>query len=86
MLISKVTVGFVCQTFDTELQRFTSQEFVASDDVTYEALLGGIVFQYDPADDSLMDTVEPYLNFEMVQPADQPTVKINLTDYEIGHI
>lgn len=80
MLISKVTVGFVCQTFDTELQRFTSQEFVASDDVTYEDDNG------DPADDSLMDTVEPYLNFEMVQPADQPTVKINLTDYEIGHI
>jgi hypothetical protein len=36
MRIKKITVGFVSQTFDTDLGRFVSQEFVAGDQVDYE--------------------------------------------------
>lgn len=33
MKINKITTGFVIQTFDTELGKFVSQEFIAGDDV-----------------------------------------------------
>ena len=36
MRINKITVGYVSQTFDTDLGRFVSQEFVAGDQVDYE--------------------------------------------------
>ena len=43
MLINKITVGFVIQVFDTELNRFVSQEFTAGDDVAYEDQKGDAV-------------------------------------------
>lgn len=57
MIINKVTIGFVVQSFDTDTQSWVSQEFVAGDEVSYEDELGG------PADE-----VGPYLPFDMVQP------------------
>lgn len=74
MKFNKVTVGFVVQTFDTELNRYVSQQFIASDDVSYEhpktgqelsqkelELLGNEGF-------GPKSEVEPYLPFDMVQP------------------
>ena len=54
MLLKKVTTGFVVQTFDTEKQKFVSQEFVAGDQCDYEN----------------EDGVEDYLPYDMVQPSD----------------
>ena len=77
MRINKITVGYVSQTFDTDLGRFVSQEFVAGDQVDYEDEDG------DPVDSDLLEvkkkvkgkngrmkTVkeEAYLTFEMKQP------------------
>ena len=36
MLINKITVGWVTQTFDTEQKKFMRQEFFAGDQVDYE--------------------------------------------------
>lgn len=65
MLLRKVTVGFVVQTFDTEKQEFVSQEFVAGDQCDYENEDG------EPVDRELFaspDGVEDYLPYDMVQP------------------
>lgn len=77
MLVSKVTVGFVIQTFDQELGRFTSQEFVAGDDVSYEDGNGDAV----DADECKVERgdimSEPYIGFDMIQPQDNPRVTID---------
>ena len=64
MLVKKTTVGFVVQVFDTERQRFVSQEFVAGDQCDYEDEKG------DPVDRKLLEAggKEVYLPFDMVQP------------------
>lgn len=36
MLLNKITIGYVVQTFDTELGKFVSQEFVASQKAEWE--------------------------------------------------
>jgi len=58
MIIDKITVGFVVQRYDTEEDKFVSQEFIAGDEVSYEDELGVAV----EVDDF------PYLPFDMVQP------------------
>ncbi len=62
MLIKKITTGFVIQTWDTEKLIFTSQEFVAGDQVDYEDEKG----QY-PFNDSFEGEIG-YLPFDMKQP------------------
>lgn len=66
MVIKKITPGFVVQTWDTKLQKFTGQEFVAGDQCDCEDEIG------NPVDPDLMvdpiDGAEPYLPFDMVQP------------------
>ena len=67
MIIKKITMGFVCQTFDTEKNAFISQEFVASDNVTWDDKVSF------PVKDEVSFPVphkiaEPYLGFNMVQP------------------
>ena len=67
MLIDKITVGFVIQTFDTNTGRYTNQEFVAGDDVQYEQ-------DGESVDAKLMeddDGNEPDLPFNMEQLNDQ---------------
>lgn len=66
MLINKVTVGFVVQTFDTDKQAFVSQEFVASTECTYE--VEGDEINVSDFTDRVIGGNEPYLPFEMVQP------------------
>jgi len=76
MLINKITVGFVIQTFDTNTRKYTNQEFIASDDVQYEQ-------DGDPVDAKLMeddDGTEPCLPFTMQQPNDHQIV------VDIGHL
>lgn len=65
MIINKITIGFVTQTYDTETGQFVSQNFTAADDVTWEDKDGEAVSS--PGSDS---KAEPYLNFDMVQPLD----------------
>jgi hypothetical protein len=67
MLLKKVTTGFVVQTFDTEKQKFVSQEFVAGDQCDYENEDGEIV---DCELFARPDGVEDYLPYDMVQPSD----------------
>lgn len=77
MLVSKVTVGFVVQTFDQELGRFTSQAFIAGDQVDYEDDNGNPV----DADECKVERgdimSEPYIGFDMIQPQDDPRITIN---------
>jgi len=65
MKINKITYGFVAQQWDTELQKWTSQEFIAGEVEDYETEDGdppGLSFE-----DALKMEDEP-LSFEMVQP------------------
>jgi hypothetical protein len=66
MRIKKVTEGYVIQVFNTETQRYESQEFVPCGlrayydaDTLASADLSGM---------QLADGTEPYLPFDMVQP------------------
>ena len=70
MKINKITVGFVVQTFDIETRTFTNQEFIASDEVSWE---NGYSEPLNYVNDAELiygkgGVDEPYLNFDMVQP------------------
>lgn len=71
MIINKITSGFVVQQWDTEKKAWIGQEFVAGEgcDVEYAELLA-VYPDKDPAEamDESNGGVEPYLNFDMVQP------------------
>lgn len=85
MLISKVTVGFVIQTFDQEQGRFTSQSFVAGDEVTYEDDNGETV-DSDSCQVQRGDiATEPYIGFDMVQPNDDPRIDVDNDAQEHDH-
>lgn len=65
MKISKTTCGFVIQTYDTDLQKWTGQEFVAGDQVEYEQ--AGTWQTLRPAE-IWPNSPEPYLPFLMRHP------------------
>lgn len=67
MLINKITIGFVIQQFNTETGLFTSQEFVAGDQVDWEDKEGNLI---DKGFFDLSCSI-PYLLFEMKQPNNQ---------------
>ncbi len=77
MIVTKVTVGFVTQQYDTEKKRFVGQEFIASDDVTWEKENGDSIGMDEQSKLGLgnTDTVEPYLNYEMKSPLDMSEFK-----------
>lgn len=62
MKIKKITTGFVVQVFDTDTNKWESQEFVAGDS-EYETEEGEALGAWDdnPAEDN-------YLPFDMKQP------------------
>lgn len=66
MIINKITTGFVIQQFDTEKQKFVSQEFVTGDQVEWETEVG------QPIDVDVFNNESPilttYLPFNMEQP------------------
>jgi len=65
-MINKITTGFVVQEFDEVTKKCVSQEFVAGDEVEWEALDGM------PIDDELVNVETlPYQPFNMVQPDDK---------------
>lgn len=70
MSLKKITHGFVVQVFDVDKRRWTSQEFVAGDETEYETDDGAILDCDEFAERAANDQ-EPYLPFEMVQPADR---------------
>ena len=57
-IVNKITYGFVTQQFDTKTGKFISQEFTAGDQVDYENKRGEAV-----------DSIDEYLEFDMVQPS-----------------
>jgi hypothetical protein len=69
MIVTKVTVGFVTQRYDTEKKRFIDQEFHAADDVTWEDEMGNELMRGDLSLGN-DEVPEPYLNFEMKSPAE----------------
>lgn len=58
MIVNKITTGFVIQKFDTETNKFISQEFVSGDEVDFEDEQGNYV-----------DSFDEYLPFDMEQPS-----------------
>ena len=82
MLVNKVTVGFVIQVFDTEIQRFVSQEFVAGDQCEYEDKNGVPVCSKALE----VDGKEVLLPFDMVQPqAGRPSKKCVRVEYDLNY-
>jgi hypothetical protein len=65
MKINKTTTGFVIQTWDTDLRKWTGQEFVAGDQCEYEQ--AGTFQTLTPAE-IWPNSPEPYLPFLMRQP------------------
>ena len=61
MILHKYTEGFVCQAWDTELHKWVSQEFIASDS-EWETEDGNII----NSDSAGVD--DEYLPFHMEQP------------------
>jgi hypothetical protein len=59
MIVKKITVGFVVQTYDTDAKKFVEQSFVAGDQVDYENEFGEPLVECSTKD---------YLPFDMVQP------------------
>ncbi len=72
MIIQKITIGYVVQQYDTKKKCFVSQEFIGSDDRNWES---GIDTPCEPPTND--DGQEPYLNFDMVQPAETHGFKID---------
>ena len=75
MLIDKITVGFVIQTFDTETGEYASQSFVAGDDVSYEVDGKPLTPGH-----GLGATPEPYLPFDMRQPGPNEAAIVDNSD------
>ena len=84
MIIKKITVGFVTQTFDTVKMEYTHQNFTAGDQVDYETEDGTPLDQIEAAEYGMEydDGSEPYLPFDMVQPKEMPYVGSKLGDAE----
>ena len=72
MLLRKITIGFVIQTYDTEVKRFVEQEFVAGDEVVFEDNNGDSLLQETLPEEFQVDGKQSYLPFDLVQPSDQP--------------
>jgi hypothetical protein len=66
MKIQKITVGFVIQTYDTDAQCWTDQNFTAGE-CTYE-VEGDEINESDFTDRA--GGIKPYLPFSMMQPGD----------------
>jgi hypothetical protein len=80
MRINKITPGFVVQTWDTELNRWIGQEFVAGDQTEFEAADTDRIL--DSAD-IWPERPEPYLPFQMTQPNEAAVVGAALFVLEI---
>jgi hypothetical protein len=76
MLVNKISIGFVIQTFDTEKKEYISQEFFSNDEVEYEDTEGDPV---DPVAVGMQNEngEEKYLPFEMVQPDELDLIYAN---------
>jgi phosphoribosylaminoimidazole-succinocarboxamide synthase len=59
MIVKKITVGFVVQSYDTEAKKFTEQNFTAGDQVDWEDEFGEPLVEC---------STKEYLPFDMVQP------------------
>ena len=71
MIVTKATIGTVYQKYDTEKKRFIDQEFIGSDDRSWEDANGESVDAPEGKDGA-----EPYLNYEMKSPLDMSDFKV----------
>jgi hypothetical protein len=60
MIVNKITTGYVIQEYDTVKKRFISQEFIAGDQVDFEAA---------DLSESNVEPFDAYFPFEMKQPS-----------------
>jgi len=60
MILTKTTVGFVTQRFDTETGKWIDQKFISGDDVTWE-----------DEDANTVEAPDSYLSFNMIQPINE---------------
>jgi hypothetical protein len=65
MVIQKITTGYVVQKFDTETQKWDSQEFVTGDYVVYETENGNDI---EESKFEELTNGNDYLPFNMEQP------------------
>jgi len=89
MIINKIVVGYVLQQFDTAKHQFISQEFLASDEVTWETQDGERLKLSEKKNVELVcgkgGIKEPYLSFEMIQPSHQvPPLLPDLFAFRVG--
>ena len=70
--LHKITLGFAVQVFDTDTNSFISQEFVASDDTTYETPEGEAILGCHCPDE-----FREHLDIEVIQPNDNSQAKLN---------
>ena len=66
MIINKITIGTVIQFFDTDTQTWTSQTFMAGDEVSYELEDGTPINQTDFEDRVVGKNW--YLSYDMKRP------------------
>ena len=82
MIVNKIISGFVVQTYDTDLKRFTEQHLVSEDGATWEDGYG------EEIESPLLDNgEEPILNMELVQPVEPATptpLVAKATNFSIG--
>jgi hypothetical protein len=81
MKVNKITTGFVIQTYDTDLIKWTGQEFVAGTQTDYEESGTGAIL--DPAKIWPVSD-EPYLPFDMRQPDETDSNKILVEAQSLG--
>lgn len=77
MIIHKIITGFVVQKFDTETGKFIDQEFISSDDTTWEDTNGDEVERPDNATELNMDMVQPKQESGVVMDATPLLAKAN---------
>jgi hypothetical protein len=76
MIVNKIVLGHVIQEFDTDTEQFISQEFIGSDDTSYESTEGDPILGCQ-----LPEGIKEYLPVEMKQP-DETSAEEKLREIE----
>lgn len=88
MILNRIVIGFVVQQFDTELNRYTNQQFIAEDGEDWETLEGTTVEKPDEITNDLnMEMVQPNYTVEQPPTAGLPRIDPLLaqpTSFEVG--
>jgi hypothetical protein len=80
MIINKITVGWVTQTYDASIKRFIKQDFFAGDQVDFENNDGNTI----DISKVNIDAKEIYCSYDMIQPETKHIRLHDLDDNSIG--